>query len=293
MSSLDTEMLEDLKKYSKDDASFKKLEQLVGTMYATSKKFQHQLDLLESAIRNDYDSILITELNLEKPGPKIVYVNDGFTRMTGYLPEEVIGKTPRILQGPKTDRAILDRLKRRLIEGQAFFGHSINYRKDGSEFINQWDIHPLLNQNGEVTHWVSYQRDVTEKKETAKAIFNTDFDELLKRTEEFTLKFEKDESGKNVQCKYLTEAFEDLTGLDKAIVFDSGIDAVLHDEDIDVVEAALLKAFNGETVSEYCRYKTATGDYISVLQSFRPVLDDSTDTVKSIKSVAKLELKES
>ncbi len=49
--------------------------------------------------------------------------------MTGYLPEEVIGKTPRILQGPKTDRAILDRLKRRLIEGQAFFGHSINYRK--------------------------------------------------------------------------------------------------------------------------------------------------------------------
>ena len=100
----------------------------------------HQLKLLEYAIRNDYDSILITELDLDRPGPTIVYVNEGFTHMTGYTKEEVIGKTPRILQGPKTDRAILERLKRRLIEGQAFFGHTINYRKDGTEFINQWDI---------------------------------------------------------------------------------------------------------------------------------------------------------
>ncbi len=293
MSSLDADILAQLKKYSKDDASFKKLEELFGNMYSQLKQFQSQLDLLESAIRNDYDSILITELNLEKPGPKIVYVNDGFTRMTGYTPQEVIGKTPRILQGPKTDRAILDRLKRRLIEGQAFFGHSINYRKDGSEFINQWDIHPLMNQEGEVTHWVSYQRDVTEKKETAKAIFNTDFDELLRRTEEFTFKFEKDESGNNIQCKFLTEAFEDLTGLDKTLVFDSGIDSVLHDEDIEVVQNALRKAFEGDTVSEYCRYKTATGDFISVLQSFRPVFDENSKTALSVKSVAKLELKES
>lgn len=293
MSILHTELLEQLKKYSKDDASFKKLEEMFGNIYSDLKQFEHQLDLLESAIRNDYDSILITELNLEKPGPRIVYVNDGFTKMTGYTPKEVIGKTPRILQGPKTDRAILDRLKRRLIEGQAFFGHSINYRKDGSEFINQWDIHPLYNRNGEITHWVSYQRDVTEKKETAKAIFNTDFDELLTRAEEFTLKFEKDESGKSVQCKYLTEAFEDLTGLEKGIVFETGIDAVLHDDDVEIVETALQKAFNGETVSEHCRYKTVTGDYISVLQSFRPILDEETNQVKSVKSVAKLELEES
>lgn len=293
MSSLHTEILEQLKKYSKDDASFKILEELFGNMYASLRQFESQLDLLESAIRNDYDSILITELNLDKPGPRIVYVNDGFTKMTGYTPKEVIGKTPRILQGPKTDRAILDRLKRRLIEGQAFFGHSINYRKDGSEFINQWDIHPLLNREGEVTHWVSYQRDVTEKKETAKAIFNTDFDELLKRTEEFTLKFERSDSDNAYQCKYVSEAFEDLTGLEKTLVFESGIEAVLHDEDVEVIQSALARAFNGETLSEYSRFKTATGDYISVLQSFRPVLDENTNTVRSIKSVAKLELKES
>ncbi len=80
--------------------------------------------------------------------------------------------------------------------------------------------------------------------------------------------------------------------MEKSLIFDSGIDSVLHDEDIEVVETALQKAINGETISEYCRYKTVTGDYISVLQSFRPEVDKSTNTVKTIKSVAKLELKE-
>lgn len=293
MESLDGEILEQLKQYSKDHNAFHELKKVIGDLYHKLGRSKHQLELLENAIRNDYDSILITELNLEKPGPKIVYVNDGFTRMTGYLPEEVIGKTPRILQGPKTDRAILDRLKRRLIEGQAFFGHSINYKKDGTEFINQWDIHPLYNQDGEATHWVSYQRDVTEKKETAKAIFNTDFDDFLKRTEEFTLKFSRSDDEEGYRCDYLTEAFEDLTGLNKEIVFESGVHAVLHHKDQSTVQTALETAFKGDSGTEYCRYKTKNGDYISVLQSFKPIWDEHNKTVVSIKSVAKLELKES
>jgi len=291
MSRLDTDILEQLKKCAKDQESFSKLEELYGKLNEKLQRTEEQLGYLESAIRNDYDSIIITELELEHPGPRIVYVNDGFTRMTGYTKEEVLGKTPRVLQGPKTDRAILDRLKRRLIEGQAFFGHSINYRKDGSEFINQWDIHPLINNEGEVTHWVSYQRDVTEKKETAKAIFNTDFDELLQRTEEFTIKFTSVDG--EIQCKYLTEAYEDLTGLSKSVIFESGISEALHEEDVDIVEAAVLKAFKGEGSTEYCRYKTNGDEYISVLQSFKPIWDDVKRNVTSVKSVAKLELKES
>lgn len=169
-----------IKSCSKDEDSASKLMELYAEIlekYNTKRKY---LDLLERAVKNDYDSILITELNLEKPGPKIVYVNSGFTKMTGYSREEVIGKTPRILQGEKTDRNILDRLKKRLIEGQAFFGHTVNYKKDGSEFVNQWDIHPLTNADGEITHWVSYQRDITERQESSKILFdaNVDFDKL-------------------------------------------------------------------------------------------------------------------
>ncbi len=180
MGSLDTKTLELIKSCSKDDASASKLAELYNELIKRSGKAQEYLSLLESAIKNDYDSILITELNLDKPGPKIVYVNDGFTKMTGYNREEVIGKTPRILQGEKTDQHVLDRLRKRLIEGQAFFGHTVNYKKDGTEFVNQWDIHPLTNSEGEITHWVSYQRDITERQESSKVLFdaNVDFEKL-------------------------------------------------------------------------------------------------------------------
>ena len=181
---LDSEVLEQIKQCCKDEASSSKLEELFGELFQHFQQAKKQLSLLEQAIKHDYDSIVITELNLEKPGPKIVYVNDGFTRMTGYSKEEAIGKTPRILQGEKTDRHVLDRLKERLIEGQAFFGHTVNYRKDGTEFINQWDIHPLTNSKGEITHWVSYQRDITERKESSKLVFdaNLDFDNLAEES---------------------------------------------------------------------------------------------------------------
>lgn len=292
MSTRDQEIIDVIRSLIKDNEALSKLEGLVGELSSRIRNLESQLGLLESAIRHDYDSILITELDLEKPGPKIVYVNEGFTRMTGYSKVDVIGKTPRILQGPKTDRAVLDRLKRRLTEGQAFFGHTINYRKDGTEFINQWDIHPLMNEKGEVTHWVSYQRDVTEKRDSAKALFNTDFDELLKRKEEFKLKFVKDEDAEGFACKYLNEAFEEITGLEKSIVLDQGIDKAVHSEDLELIEAALEKAFGGKTITETCRYKTSGGDFISVLQSFKPVYDEGGKQVESVKSVAKLELKE-
>ncbi|MCG8372328.1 MAG: PAS domain S-box protein [Balneolales bacterium] len=286
-------ILEELKDLSKNDESYVRLEKIFKNLYSKFSQAKTHVELLENAIRNDYDSILITELDLEKPGPIIVYVNQGFTDMTGYTKEEVIGKTPRILQGPKTDRKILDRLKRRLIEGQAFFGHTINYRKDGSEFINQWDIHPLINSEGEATHWVSYQRDVTEKKETAKAIFTTDFDELLKRREEFSIKFGySDEKDGEIICTFVTEAFEEITGFDKTLLFENGLNEVVHAEDLDRVMNAVTNAFNGEASTENCRYKSSAGEYLDMLQSFKPIWDESHSTVETVRSVVKLELKE-
>ncbi|MEX0773079.1 MAG: PAS domain S-box protein [Balneolales bacterium] len=154
--------MELLKSVCKDQAAFEKARALFDQYISEKNTVKQNLDLLEAAICNDYDSIVITEMDLENP--RIVYVNDGFIKLTGYTKEEAIGKTPKILQGPKTERKVLDDLKSFLKEGKSFFGQAINYKKDGSEFVNQWDIHPLVNNNGEITHWVSYQHDITERK---------------------------------------------------------------------------------------------------------------------------------
>jgi len=209
---MQTEDLNKLKKWSKDEKSFKKIREIVEDLIEERDQIAENLDLLESAIRSDYDSILITELNLEKPGPKIVYVNDGFCKMTGYSKEEVIGKTPRILQGPKTDRAVLDKLKRRLREGQSFFGQAINYRKDGSEFVNQWDIHPLTDSEGNITHWVSYQHDITKRKRAEQQLVDqkVEFDELREESKRTVV--DVDVQGNVVMAN---KAFRELIGYNK------------------------------------------------------------------------------
>jgi PAS domain S-box-containing protein len=208
---MDEKILQLLEKCSKDEAAYTKLKSLAGELIAETDKCKSFLDLLERSIRNDYDSILITELELEEPGPKIVYVNDGFTRMTGYSREEVIGKSPRILQGEKTDRKVLDKLKSNLSEGQPFFGHTVNYRKDGSEFVNQWDIHPLTDSEGNITHWVSYQHDITERKRSEQTLVDTEveFDDL--REEAISTIVDLDDQGNIVTAN---KSFRELVKYD-------------------------------------------------------------------------------
>lgn len=128
---------------------------------------QIQAPLLLSAVEQAAESVVITEAApLDPPGPRIIYVNPSFTELTGYEADEVVGKTPRLLQGPKTEPWVLRRLRRRLEEEAFFEGEAINYRKDGSPYINHWSISPVRAPDGTVSHWVSVQRDVTERRRT-------------------------------------------------------------------------------------------------------------------------------
>ncbi|MBO1348356.1 MAG: PAS domain S-box protein [Hormoscilla sp. GUM202] len=132
---------------------------------------QEELRLLASAVHNAQDSILITNTNLKSPGPEIVFVNPAFTRMTGYSASEAIGNTPRMLQGPDTDPKVLDRLREDLSAGRVFYGETINYRKDGTEFYNGWHIEPIYDSKGEVTHYLAIQRDITDRKKAEEQLY--------------------------------------------------------------------------------------------------------------------------
>lgn len=134
------------------------------------KRTEELLRLLESAVQQTSEAITITTAELDPPGPRIVYVNPAFTRITGYTAEEVLGKTPRILQGPKTDRAELDRMLQRLMHRQTFQGETVNYRKDGTDFIMEWYVAPLMDSTFQITHFVAVQRDVTERNRTEEEV---------------------------------------------------------------------------------------------------------------------------
>ena len=137
----------------------------INTDVSARKRTEGHLRLLETSVARLNDILLITEAEpIGEPGPRIVFVNDAFVRRTGYTREEVIGKTPRILQGPGTCRAELDRIREALLEWQPVRAELVNYTKTGEEFWIELDIVPLANAAGWYTHWVSVERDITERK---------------------------------------------------------------------------------------------------------------------------------
>lgn len=119
--------------------------------------------LLEGLLLNAFDSITITsaEQSVSLGDWPIIFVNAAFENMTGYSKEEAIGNTPKMLQGPKTDQDLVDRLARDVSEGRTFHGETVNYRKDGSEFVIEWKVVPIMGDRGEIVQYLAIQRDVT------------------------------------------------------------------------------------------------------------------------------------
>jgi len=137
------------------------------------KRAEETLRLLNSAVLQSRESVLITDAQLALPGPRVVFVNPAFTKMTGYTEEEIIGKTPRILQGPQTDENVLSRLRQQLGRGEMFEGEAINYRKDGTPFDLEWQAAPIRDAAGQVTHYLAFQRDITARKRFEAQMFQS------------------------------------------------------------------------------------------------------------------------
>jgi len=117
--------------------------------------------VLIAALEETSSPVCITTADLDAPGPTIVYVNPAYSLMTRRDRADVIGRSPRIMQGPLTDRSVLDRLRDDLSASRPFSGETINYRADGEPFHIAWSIDPVLDDHGVATHYVATQRDVT------------------------------------------------------------------------------------------------------------------------------------
>ena len=107
------------------------------------------------------DAVVVTDADLAAPGPTIVYVNPAFSRMTGWKLGDVLGKSPRLLQGPKTDTKVLSAMSRTLREGRSARARAVNYARSGMPYWCDIQVSPLRDQHGHVTHFVAIERDVT------------------------------------------------------------------------------------------------------------------------------------
>ena len=122
-------------------------------------------DLLKKAVDETTSGIVITD-----PGKKVVWVNKGFSRMTGYTPDEVIGRSLKLfLQGEDTNKETVNELAVALAHGQAIDVDILNYRKDQKKYWNNLKISPMR-RDGVITHFVGIQHDVTEKREQSDVI---------------------------------------------------------------------------------------------------------------------------
>lgn len=133
------------------------------------KEEEQRLKLLETVITQTKDAVIITESeNSSKTIPKIVFVNPAFTEMTGYKSQEVIGKTPIVFMGRKSVKNDITNLSKALKGREEFKFKTLNHKKNGDEYWVNFSMIPITNKEGNHSHWISIQRDITEEKNSEK-----------------------------------------------------------------------------------------------------------------------------
>ena len=139
---------------------------------------------LEKCLNNLNDMIIITEAEpaLEHGDYKIVWANEVFYSFHGYEPAEVIGNSPKMLQGSLTTQSDFDELRKALKNWEKCRVQTLNYKKDGSTYWVEFEVAPISNDKGFYTHWISTQRDITARKKIEQ--------NLIKRVERHELAFE-------------------------------------------------------------------------------------------------------
>ena len=144
-----------------------------------SQQLQAKLQRLELGVSDAPDAVLLTDADLSATGARIVYANQGFEHLSGYPLEELVGRTPRLLQGADTDRAMLERLRTTLAQGGVFVAETTNYRRDGGAYRVRWQILPLRDASAKVTHFISVQQDATSHSQD----FVTSLSEIVRVTD--------------------------------------------------------------------------------------------------------------
>ncbi|WP_220466365.1 PAS domain-containing protein [Dyadobacter psychrotolerans] len=135
------------------------------------KQEEHRLKLMESVVTDTNDSVLIAESDpFDKTKLKIIYVNEAFTKITGYSADEVMGKSPLILSGKNPDIKDFNRMLKAIRNRESLEFETIQYKKNGDYFWVSLSLSPVADEKGISTHWICIGHDVTERLNYIRAI---------------------------------------------------------------------------------------------------------------------------
>ncbi len=196
-------------------------------------KTLRELNIVQSAVDNMDEGLMVTDVN-----GTILFVNPGFTKMTGYSEEEAIGQNPRILKSGKQDRKFYENMWNTILSGQIWKGSLINKRKDGTLYWEEMTIVPVKDNKGRITNFVAVKRDVSERKK---------LEEEIRKKEEYYRKifsmsndgiFIETLDGKIVD---LNEAAAKMLGYKRKELLGKGLEILLPGDPKEKIDAMIKK----------------------------------------------------
>jgi two-component system sensor histidine kinase/response regulator len=214
-----------------------------------------KLQLSELALEAISQGVFITD-----PGQHILSSNIAFQRQTGYTSEELLGQTCALIHGPLSNLDTIKEINKAKDDGVPFYGEILNYRKDGTTFLNQISITPRFNERQELTHYIITNDDITDRKNTLDALKQSESD--LLETERITHVGHWTWDIQSKKVKYSNE-MERIWQRDLSI-FESDIFELfrltVHPEDLALVVASCHEAFEDKVHHESFEYRVAASD---------------------------------
>jgi len=225
------------------------------------KKAEEELKKLSLAVEQSPVSVVISD-----PEGNIEYVNSVFTKVTGYSPEEVLGQNPRFLKAGDLPSSFYKELWDTIKAGTTWQGDFINKKKNGEEFWESASISPILDDNGEITHFVAVKQDITDRKRADEELRESEerYRVLIENAPEAVVLIDMDEK----RFVDANENAEALFKLSREVLLRKGpleLSPVEQPDGRPSAEAAsgtLSRAFEGETPVFEWTHLTSTGEEI-------------------------------
>ncbi|MGB1253915.1 MAG: PAS domain-containing sensor histidine kinase, partial [Candidatus Promineifilaceae bacterium] len=211
----------------------------------------------------------------------LVYANPSFYSMTGYTPDEVIGRNCRFLQGSEPNQPAIDVLRHALRHGEPCRVELCNYRKDGTLFHNDLHLYPLHNPSGKLTHYVGIQNDVTERREMERRLRKSEarYRAISQLTTDYVYTLTINAANK-LQNNWIAGSVEELTGYSiDELTAAQGWAVLIHAEDRQLAQAQIAQVFKGQDDVREFRILTKDKQIKWIRNYAKPIINEQSKRV--------------